>query len=414
MRILLTVWLLTFSIAAAEEPKDAGAWLKELSATYAKHEGFTATYISKGDGKSLDVVVGVDEASGLAALHLLANKNGRKLEVRQWSTANDELFSDPGSGEVMLITGIGTELKSIAELKQSLAVAPGDLHPDMIFCPSMLVTKDSIAPSFNLANRDNASWTSTLKNATLGEVNEVRVTFRSAESGELTISRETGLLLRQSMTADDGEVRVLELKEHRLNPGADEVAKISAGWKTEDAKVMARGSMLAPLRLRMFQGLIDTFDDNAADLKKLEAALDTQREPLRRFADGFAGEVGGSLASKDWNKLLDTIKDAARKDFPGDGTAEEKEKALDTLLARPEFREKFRDKVADTLVENQQGREIVMFEICGKNRAATLTAKTPQGETARTLLETALCRAYFEAVLDRKMAKHWGERMGLD
>lgn len=414
MRSLPTAWLLTFCIAAADEPKDAGSWIKELSATYAKHEGFTATYVSKGEGKSLDVVMGLDEASGIAALHLLANKNGRKLEVRQWSTANDELFSDPGSGEVMRITGIGTELKSIAELKQALAVAPGDLRPDMVFCPSMRVTKDSIAPGFNLANRDTASWISALKDATLGEVSEVRVTFRSAESGDLTISRETGLLVRQSITADDGEVRVLELKEHRLNPGADEVAKIATGWKTEGARVVARGSMLAPLRLRLFQGIIDTFDVNAADLKKLEGILDKQREPLRRFADGFAAEVGGSLASKDWNKLLSQIKELARKEFPGTGTAEEKEKALEKLLARPEFRAKFRDSVADTLVENQQGREVVMFEICGKNRAAVLRAKTPQGEAARTLLETALCRAYFEAVLDRKMAKHWGERAGLD
>lgn len=414
MRFLPTAWLLTFCIAAADEPKGAGSWVKELSATYAKHEGFTATYELKGKGKDLEVVMGVDEASGIAALHLLASKDGRKLEVRQWSTANDELFSDPGSGEVMLITGIGTELKSIAELKQSLAIAPGDLHPDMIFCPSMLVTKDSIAPGFNLANRDKASWTSTLKNATLGEVSDVRVTFRSAESGDSTISRETGLLLRQSITADDGEVRVLELKEHRLNPGADEVAKISSGWKTEGAKVVARGSMLSPLRLTLFQELIDSFDNNAAALKKLEGILDKQREQLRRFADGFAGEVGGSLASKDWNKLLSQIKDLARKDFPGTGTAEEKEKALEKLLARPEFRAKFRDTIADTLVENQQGREVVMFEICGKSRAAVLTAKTPQGEAARTLLETALCRAYFEAVLDRKMAKHWGERAGLD
>lgn len=414
MRFLPTAWLITFCIAAADEPKDAASWAKELSATYAKHEGFTATYVSKGEGKSLEVVMGLDEASGLAALHLLANKAGRKLELRQWSTASDELFSDLGSGEVMLITGIGTELKSIAELSQALADTPGGLHPGMGFCPSMLVTKDAIAPSFNLANRDEASWTSALKDATLGEVSEVRVTFRSAESGELTISRETGLLLRQSITADDGEVRVLELKEHHLNPGADEVTKISAGWKTEGAKVVARGSMLSPLRLKLFQAIIDSFDKDAADLEKLEGILGKQREQLRRFADGFAGEVGGSLASKDWNKLLSQIKDLARSEFSGTGTAEEKEKALDKLLAQPTFRTKFRDKIADTLVENQQGREVVMFEVCGKNRDAKLTAKTPQGEAARTLLETTLCRAYFEAVLERKMAKHWGERAGLD
>ncbi len=406
--------LLAFGIAAADEPKDAAGWVEELSKTYAKLDGFTATYASKGEGKSLETVMGMDEISHLAALHMTATKNGRTMENRQWITDNDELFAFVSPAELMVISGVQTELNSLVELTTAFAAFPADKALTTFqMTPSMLISKESIHPECHVKTSGRPSWEEMVQEAKVEASDPKSVTFLTKEHGQLTVSRETALLVRQSVTADDGEVRVLELKEHRINPGKEAILKISQGWKTEGAKVVARGAMLAGLRLEVFQAIVTAADEGKMDLAKLEKLLGEQRDALRRFGDGFTSEAGGSLAGAPfWKEMLDGLRDKMRIEWLA-RAGEFDEKEFETQLANPKLRWKIRDDLAADL-DVEKSRERVMFEIFGKMGGAELKAKGEAGQAARKLVESALVRGYNEAVLERKMTKHWGERAGMD
>jgi hypothetical protein len=133
----------------------------------------------------------------------------------------------------------------------------------------------------SLRTRDVPSWASVVEDAPIRESDQKTVTFSTVQYGLLTISRENGLLIRQSVTADDGEVRVLELKELQLNPGKDAIAGISAEWATAGAKEKPVVALMAPLRLLSFQLIIDSAEQGT-DTSALDASLEDQYEALRQ------------------------------------------------------------------------------------------------------------------------------------
>jgi hypothetical protein len=406
--------MLALGIAVADESKDAATWVAELSATYAKLDGFTATYTSKGEGKSLKVVMGMDETSDLGALHLTATKDGRPMETRQWNTDNDELFMFGSWGGLIVISGIRTELQSLSELNKVLVAAPENAEAIKLrLTPAMLISKTTIHPGFDLIVEDVPTWTLHVRQASVQGSDETSVTFLTEEFGLITVSRETGLLTRQSVTSATGEVRVLELKEHLLNPGREEISKISAGWKTEGAKIEARGSRLAGLRLKVFQAVVNSADAGGLDMIRLEKVLGEQRDALRRFADGFTSEIGGSLAGEElWKEELEKYRNQLRMGVLA-GTGKFDEKEFEAQLADFQVRLKIRDELSKSLdVEGTRRR--VMWEIFGKMGRDELKATGKAGEAAKLLVESAINRAYLEAVLERKMTKYWGERVGLD
>ncbi len=408
----------------AEEARTAEQWTEELTTAYARQEGFIATYRSEGEGKSLKAVLGVDKTSGLGALHMKAAKDGQEMESRQWNTANDELFVDPGRPPIAMVSGIATEIKSLNALSNVLAMAIDKADgadnaaalPHQLM-PSMLLTKDSISIGIRLQPAAQPAWIGEIGAAHVEESDDKNVIFSTVDHGLLVVSRETGLVVRQSVTADDGEIRVLELAELRLNPGREEIAKISAGWNTEGAKTIARGAMLAGIRLQVFQSLVDAADEDEVDLDKLEKELASQRDDLRRFAEGFIAEVGGSLASHEfWKGMLDTIREKLREEWQAtpEGSKPGNEALFEKLLLSENFRKTARDRLAGFLLEVEGGKERVMGEIFRKIGGAELKARTEPGKTTKHLLETAIFRAYTEAVFESKMNRHWGEREGLD
>lgn len=88
---------LAWAPAVAEEPNLTPAdAVVRLSAAYAKLDGFKAVYRAAGEGKTLECTLGLDEISGLAALHLIAKKGGHEMVARQWNTSRDQLFTAGG------------------------------------------------------------------------------------------------------------------------------------------------------------------------------------------------------------------------------------------------------------------------------------------------------------------------------
>lgn len=407
MRLLL---LITCSAAsAAADP----AWVAQLEASYAKLDGFLATYESHGKGKSLEVVLGLDETSGLAVLHMTATKDGQSVENRQWNTEDDKFHVQDSKGNLIVVSGMREELSSYGDLQHSLSVIPDpSIVPARIqFTPSFWMTKDSIFPAMNFISQDQPWWLELARKSTKQESGEKGVTFLTPDIGSLTLSAETGLPVRQSIASDDGEMRVLELKELKLNPGREAIAGISAGWKKTGATEAPAGLMTRDLRWKIFQNVIDSVTDGKADLASLEKNIGSHRESLRHFADACITESPGTMAATaDWESLLMPIKENLKKAWQAEA-GNDSEEAFEAYLANPEIRDKARETMVTSMLQVGGGRKRMAEEIFGKT---AFDAKGEAGEAARHLIEEAIARAYLEAMIDRKMKRYWGERSGLD
>lgn len=315
--------------------------------------------------------------------------------------------------------GMNAELKSLTDLVNVLTVEPdGPGDPNSVrLTPSVLLRKSTFGTVMNLRNRDVPSWASEVEDASIKESDEKTVTFLTAEYGLLTISRENGLLIRQSVTADDGEVRVLELKELQLNPGKDAIAGISAEWATAGAKEKPVVALMAPLRLLSFQLIIDSAEQGQGDTSALDALLEDQYQALRHFAAACINESEGPFASKaDWPGLFGKTKAPLREKWLQDvpGAAAAGDKGFLEYLQKPEVRLKVRDSLVGGMMKVEKLPELITDEVFGKGGWASLKVGNDRGVAAKQSLVKALSRAYFEALIDLKMEKQWDRRDGLD
>lgn len=415
LKALLVLCLLTARGLAA--PVTPEQWVEELSSTYAGHLGFTAIYHSEGPGKSLDVTLGMDKGSGLSALHMTVTKDGNAMEAKLWNTVEDELYTDSGGG-ISRVKGVATELNSLAGLASKCLTNPTKKEEEggRQFVASMWITKDGILPTIGIRPRNEPTWKSDVKGAAVKASDDKSVTFETAKWGLLTISRETGLMSRQSITSDSGEVRVLELRQFQIDPGKEAITGISKGWSTEGAKQADAGVYTRAFRLKVFQAVVDAVETGDADLEKLESVLKEQRPALRGFARPYTAEVGNSLATGDtWKKILGATKDSLRKQWTEkDGNKEGDEAAFELYLAEPAIRAQVRDELGKSLSEIEESKKRLMWEIFGHAGDPELKATNKTGETAKAVIEQAMARAYIEAVMEQKMKEFWGARDGLD
>ena len=67
------------------------------------------------------------------------------------------------------------------------------------FIPSILLEKTIFAAGFGLQKRDQPSWADIVEDAPIKDSDEKTVTFSTDKYGLLTISRENGMLIRQSV-----------------------------------------------------------------------------------------------------------------------------------------------------------------------------------------------------------------------
>lgn len=407
---------LAWGVANAEVAEPTAAeTVARLSEAYAKLDGFKVIYRSTGEGKSLECTIGLDEISGLSAMHMVVKRGGLEMDFRQWNTVDDEVFV--GSAKDLLVfKGMNGEFQSLRDLVKGLNILPDGIGKGGFqLTPYLLMTRTAVSPSSKWKSQDELPLATELKDAPIQASDAKSVTFLTGEYGLLTVSRENGLLIRQSVTSDKGEVRVLELKEIQLNPGGEAIRSLSADWSGDGAKDQAVLSLMAPIRLQVFQNVINAVEAGAADLGKLETLLGKQNVALRQFAAACISETGDSFAATaDWKKLLnrDKVREMWLKKDPGARAGDEK--AFEAFIAKPEVREGFRDSMIDGILEVDGASERIMAEIFGKEGWSQVKAPGETGQFAKKLIGKALTRAYFESMIDRKMVRFWGERKGLD
>ena len=391
--------------------------IAELTEAYVKQGGYIATYLSVGEGKSLECKLGSDQATGLGVAHLTLVKGGEKMEMRQWSTANDRVFIASGD-EIFVLEGMNEELKSTLELSDVLTDQPGEANSRFIrFTPGMLLGKTTFSMVLEIKSKVKAPWVDNVKDATIQASDEKTVTFLTKDFGLLTISRENGMLIRQSLTGENGEARVLELKDLQANPGKEAVAKISADWSTAGAVAKPAVARMAPLRLIAFQRIVDFAERGEVDKGKLDKLLEDQYEVLQHFAMACINESEGSFASTaDWPKLFGKIKGAARDEWQKENPVSGAISDADFLeyLQKPETRLTLRNSMVEGIMEAEDAPETAMDDIFGKGGWASLKVGNDQAVAAKKSLVNALSRAYFEALVDLKLEKQWDRRDGLD
>lgn len=416
IRILASLLLSLPALVA--EVRTTQEWIEELSGKQIALEGYIATYRYEGEEKSLEADLASDSGSGLGVLDLSATNKGVKFEFRHWNTLDDRQFAWVGpTKELYVMTGTQTEIAKLKDFLNSEQSPEGGPAFNTIWVPSLLLTKDSLDMGLQLAVGGRHVWERFLTDATVEESDDKQVTFVTEEYGHLSISRETGLLLNQSVKGTAGEDRVLELAEFRRNPGREAVAAMSEQWSTEEAKVAASDFDLAPLRLQIFQLMVTLVDGGRMDLDVLGKDLDDRRDALRLIVEGFTDEVEGSLGSTQyWKELLEHIRGQLRESWLAtpEGSVPGNEAKFEEVLLSPESRIKAREVLAERTAEIEIGRHVVMAEMLGKTREAELKATTEVGKKAKDLIEAAIFRACAEAVLERKIQEFWGERQGLE
>ncbi|MCU0748646.1 MAG: hypothetical protein MUF13_03770 [Akkermansiaceae bacterium] len=391
--------------------------IEELTRAYAKLDGFKATYQSVGKGKTLDCTLGLDENSRLAASQVVVRKGDQKMVQRLWNTSHDQMFF-AGGDDLIVFKGTNAELKSLTDLMNLLATEPDADGKEGTYqsIPSILLEKTVFAAGFGLQKRDQPSWADIVEDAPIKDSDEKTVTFSTDKYGLLTISRENGMLIRQSVTADDGEVRVLELKELQVNPGKDSVERISTGWSTIGAKELPLVSRMAPLRLVSFQLIIDSVENGQAEVRVLDDLLESQYESLRHFARACIDMEGPFATKANWPGLFDKVKTRLHlkwlQDVPG-ADAADKEGFL-KYQQEPEIRLEVRNSLVAGMMEMEKLPEVITDEIFGRGGWASLKVGNDRGVAAKQSLVKALTRAYLEELVDQKMTKQWDQRDGLD
>lgn len=395
--------------------EDSAETIADLTAAYAKLGGYIATYGSVSEGKSVEATVGTDFASGLGVVRVAATKGDAKMEMHQWSTRDDRWYLSSG-GQVLVMKGLNEQVASIQELSKAFTDKAAGEGP-VQFAPGVLLAKSVFSAGLGVATKVEPSWVSSVKDAPIRSADEKLVTFATKEEGLLTISRENGLVVRQTLEVAGGEPRILEIKDLQKNPGPDAIAKISADWSTADAEEKPVIALTARLRLVLFQMIIDLAEQDKVDKAKLDELLKEQYEALRHFAKACIDERAGPFASKaNWPKLLGKMKtvarDAWRQDTPGADLADEK--SFEEYLQKPEVRLKLRNAAVAGIMEVEEAPETAMDDIFGRGGWASLKVGNDRGVAAKKSLVDALSHAYLEALIDMQMFKQWEQSDGLD
>lgn len=394
--------------AVAEEAPDPARTIAELSIAYAETGGYIATYRSMSEGKSLDATVGADFASGLSFVRVSATKGGEKIEMRQWSTADYQLFTAAPSG-LQVVNGLKDQVASIAGVIRGFTDMPADAKPVQL-APRVLLTKGVFTAGLGISPSLKPSWITDIADASIRASDEKSVTFATKESGLLTISRENGVLVRQTLGAEGSETRVMDLKELQTHPGQEAIAKIFGAWPTAGAAEVPAPAPPAAMRLLAFQTILESAERRPGDQPLLDELMKKQREVLRDLAKACVNEKGTSFASKaNWPGILDGMKSTARdkwlEDTPGADAADEK--GFSRYQQNAEVRLKLREAAAEGILQSGKASDLILEDLAGPGGWAKLKTSSERGMVAKQSLASALSRTYLEALIDQQMTVQW-------
>jgi hypothetical protein len=402
--------------ATAEVPEDGAKWIEELTAAHDMHEGYISTYTFKAEKKQLEAKLAIDFASGLVAVHILAETVGEELfDSKQWITADDVVFIDV-NGERSRMSGVRKEmtrtLKELSEL--SALLKNGDKveipsNDEFSWQPNFLMESDGISMGLGVATKHSPPWKSAVKDAAVHGFDDGSVTFQTKEHGRLTISREHGLLLRQTVKAKDGVDRVLDLKELLKNPGRDDVLALTSEWSTDGAKELDSTMMaeaFGAFRLLAFQAIVNAVSDGSLTTENVDEWLRLHRESLRKIITPWVMRGPQYVEGAEiWKPLLEKVETSVESVLWDKGEDLEGGDAVKRSLREKTTRERVRGPVTDTLATEAEYRNRVLREIFP---GSTLQADDKTGRKARDLILDSLTKAYLEAIFDLKANEAWG------
>jgi hypothetical protein len=391
MRSLFFLAFLTASSWA--KPGTAAEWVAELRAAHQALHGYLATYRSEADGgtKTLDATLAYDAESGLSYLKFKATHRKQTTEGRFWNTLNGDLFID-AMGQRAYYPTLNPEFEPLLEL------FPKNAHLKPAVIPGLLLDRSNLQASYQWATHPGPNWiAATEKEATLGEVTASTVAFHTRHHGELTIDRKTGLLKRQSLLGENGQLRIFEQVSYQPDPGKEAILGVTAQWQLAGAETLQQTGQLAALRHSIFQQLITAIDDKEFPQNEASTWVRDKALPLRRLAAAALRDQPESVFRKtDWKTQLAQITASHQAD-------EASKESLRLAATRSEIAADH----AKIWVTTSKGRNAVRTAIFGKN--PPLEARTRAGESAVDQIEEALARALFEAALFPVMSELWGE-----
>jgi hypothetical protein len=404
----ISALMLSSSLASSGAERDGKEWIAELTAAYGKLDGYIADYVfeSEAEGKHLEARLAADDKSGLVLLHVVGRKGGEvALSARQWNTLNDELFLDL-DGEAVKVTGLQADTSQMmADLSELYEMVAGGHDPDVRSHFSMnwkaaflLGPENGVEASIGVGSAREPFWVSEVAGAPVHASDDVSVTFSTETHGLLTVGREHGLLLRQSVKGAEGRDRLLELRRLERNPGREKLKELASGWPTGGARDMGSenvSKLVSGMRLKIFQSVVDAVSQGKGKPETVADWMGRNRGRLRDLAHSWVLEGPARLESADfWNPILERLE----KEVP-DGTE------VRRYMRKRENRERLREAaVADITCDAKIVRKAVA-EIFIESE---LKADNATGRQAKDVIEAALAQAYLEVVFDRKARAKWG------
>jgi hypothetical protein len=401
------------SFAKADE-RSAEDWAAELSATFAKHSGHIATYEARSGAKRVTGTIGTDRAEE-AFTHVVTSDNGKTIENRSWredDCMNMQVAWDDGA-KTLTMPGVRKSGEALAAAMRAFELESSD---DIRYGlePYIYLTEQEFASGlvfFQLPSRP--PWLHQVKSGSVVEVGDAEVVFRTEKLGDMTISRETGMLVRQICgTGDDGKPRELKLVKLELDPGTQAVGKFRNGWSAEDSEESSFDKFHGSVIMLVFQQLLDRID-------REEVSIDRLRELLEVNADLVRSSVRHCLATPDSEtheayekhvkEHVDYFKAMAAYELdqePGGLTAEEKKRRIKEMLEDPNSKIKVRDAILES-VWPKDSTALVSTVLATADSKSALTAATPHGEKALVLMGEALAHAQFEARAADAIEKFW-------
>ena len=413
-RILIALLSVAFVHAEERTPED---WAKELNAAYFNNGGYVATYTSEnGKGGSLLVTLGSHPISGVtAAFSDMKTDNPQKAWF--WTLGDDAIFIHQAQGE-MGVTAVARGMRGIiqatARIEDEVITdkdRPVRSNSDVIM--TAYLNQDAFFFGPGVGTKSSSPWGDDIKKGVIKASDAETVTVQTKTRGDLVLSRKHGMLLSQSCPNSKGVVRVFKLEEIHLAPSKEAVEKVFAGIDDKAAVEIEVGPMAAPHIFLGLTNIIYNTDHGFTDISLLEEACKKEADTLRKFAFQCVGKSKDLWpTTEDWKKLLATTKEFLRKEWlkslPEGVKPDEKD--FEIYLARADIREEFRKIVAEGLVVRNGAATIAMHELFKKQ----LVAETESGKAAKGILESALTKAYLEALTDKKLKTFWSEREGLD
>jgi hypothetical protein len=411
MKTRLLIWLILAVTRVVAAERSADEWLDELAAAHARLDGYVATYSAEKPQGQLDAIVGMDQASGLVVLHVLAAGTEGVLDARMWVSGDDE-FIVSLNGDIVRVAGMKeAAISQLALLGDTVLASPRHDEPTNIaYAAHVLLDSKAVAMGFGIGNLDKPNWRDAAEGSSVIEIDKDSITFLTLSHGRLKISREHGILLRQTLAGADGTDRVFELRNLELNPGKAAVAEIFARWETEGARQtgVSGHPMLQTFRLRFYQEVITGVERGNLDLLELEKACAERKEEFRNLCASAVTPNRPILRPIPSRNALRNMRDDLRQVWlkSDPQAAENDQEAFAKFLRQRKLRNMLRDQVAAGA--DNELRQNILAEILGKGSHLRVRGINAAGRVAKSAIEDALVMGYVSAVLESAMTAEWG------